>query len=65
MRNTSFGQTFKPLPFDPLAGLAVIEPHNRMEQRIAWAEYELARHRFDLQHRGPRESHAPRGARVD
>lgn len=50
MRNTSFGETLKPLPFDSLAGLAVIEPRNRMEQCAAWAEYELARHRFDLQY---------------
>lgn len=43
MRNHNHDRkTLKPLPFDPLSGLEVIEPHNKMELERAWQDYQQA-----------------------
>jgi len=44
MRNSNHTRAeMLPLPFDPLAGLEVIEPRNRMEEDEAMRQYELER----------------------
>lgn len=52
MRNASRGQILPPLPFDPLAGLEVIEPRNKMETDQAWREFLDAQRLTDEDHDG-------------